>query len=503
MSPEGDPGPAPCLLPQQAVVEEQAGSLLHDDQIDGPQPRMQLLRHQVPPAEGDGMTLQARGPGDLEPILPVILVGQRGTVEQQEIDVVPGEVGTQRLVEALPVPTERALDDRDLAGPTGGVQGDPPLTDLGTQQPERTGASGMRIVTYHPRARVGDGGITNSVRSLSDAFARAGADPVIAYDGRGDPYREHGVEWWPVRHLGRGSVRVPSGFGGAIERADVLVLNSAWTGGNVRAGQTARRLGVPYVLAPRGAYDPLIVERRRLTKRLWWVLFERRLVASAAAMHVFFAEQSEHLGGLGYRGSVLVAPNGVRVPQGWSWDGGSGGDVAFLGRFDPEHKGIDLLLQAAALLPPEARPRLRLHGPDWRGGTARVRRLIDELDLDHDVELGPALYGDDKWSLLAHATGFAYPSRWEGFGNSLAEAAALGVPALATPYPLARYLEERDACIVADARPAALAEGLRRLCRSEAGDEPADPSDVAHDLDWDTVAGRWLDHLEGLVGGSA
>lgn len=361
----------------------------------------------------------------------------------------------------------------------------------------------MRIVVYHPRARVGDGGITNSVRSLSAAFARAGADPVIAYDGTGRPHRDRGVEWWPVRHVGSGAVRVPSGIGSLIGGADVLVLNSAWNGGNLRAGQLARRVGVPYVLAPRGAYDPLIVERRRLTKRLWWLLFERRLVAAAAAIHVFFEEQRGHLDGLGYHGMVLVAPNGVTVPPGWAWDGGSGEYVAFLGRLDPEHKGLDLLLRAVALLPSEARPRLRLHGPDWRGGKALVRGLIADLDLARDVELGPALYGNDKWSLLAQAAGFVYPSRWEGFGNSLAEAAALGVPTLATPYPLARDLEERGACIVADATPEALADGLRRLPRREGRSSPADPSIIAYEFDWDTVAGRWLDQLEGLVRGSA
>ena len=43
---------------------------------------MQLLPQQVPSAERDGMAIQACGPGDLESILPGILVGERGTVEQ-------------------------------------------------------------------------------------------------------------------------------------------------------------------------------------------------------------------------------------------------------------------------------------------------------------------------------------------------------------------------------------------------------------------------------------
>jgi glycosyltransferase involved in cell wall biosynthesis len=351
----------------------------------------------------------------------------------------------------------------------------------------------MRIVTYHPRARTGDGGITNSVRRLSEGLARAGAEPVIAFDGHGRPSDEDGVQWFPVSHSGRGRIRVPITFGRALEGADLAVLNSGWSMANVRAGAVARHMGVPYVLAPRGAYDPRIVGRRRLAKRIWWTAFERRLVRGATAIHVFFDSQREDLEALGYHGPVLVAPNGVRVPTDRRWDGGSGGYIVYLGRFDPEHKGIDLLLDAVAALPVEERPKLRLHGPDWQGGKAEVIARTQRLGLAEHVAVGEAVYGDAKWDLLARAVGLVYPSRWEGFGNSLAEAAALGVPSLATPYPLARFLEERGACIVTEAEPSELAAGLRRLCAAEAlqvGERAARV--VAEELDWDMAAQTWL-----------
>jgi glycosyltransferase involved in cell wall biosynthesis len=351
----------------------------------------------------------------------------------------------------------------------------------------------MRIVTYHPRARVGDGGITNSVQRLNESLARAGADPVIAFDGNGESTHEDGVLWFPVSHRGRGRARIPTSFGQALESADLAVLNSGWSMANVRAGAVARHMGVPYVLAPRGAYDPRIVGRRRLAKRLWWTSFERRLVAGATAIHVFFESQRDDLKALGYHGPVLVAPNGVRVPTDRRWDGGSGGYVVYLGRFDPEHKGIDLLLDAVARLRVEERPTLRLHGPDWQGGKAEVIARIRQLRLGEHVEVGEAVYGDAKWDLLARAVGLVYPSRWEGFGNSLAEAAALGVPSLATPYPLARFLEERGACIVTEAEPSELAAGLRRLCAVEGrqvGQRAV--AVIAEELDWDMVAQDWL-----------
>jgi len=119
--------------------------------------------------------------------------------------------------------------------------------------------------------------------------------------------------------------------------------------------------------------------------------------------------------------------------------------------FDPQHKGIDLLVRALAIVPRDSRPRLRLVGPDWRDGRERMVALVRELDLAEWVSIEPPLYGDEKWAALRSATGFVYPSRWEGFGNSVAEAASLGLPLLVTPYPFGRLLHRRGGAVLATA----------------------------------------------------
>jgi glycosyltransferase involved in cell wall biosynthesis len=359
----------------------------------------------------------------------------------------------------------------------------------------------VRIVQYHPRALVGDGGITRSVRRLSTALDRLGADAVIAYDAATGPPEDGPVTWLPVPHAGSGPLRRPKGFAELIRGTDVLVINSAWTLQNAAAGRAARAVGVPYVLAPRGAYDPRILARRQAAKRLWWIAFERQLVRGAAAVHIFFPSEQSHLAALGYHGPALEAPNGVVMPDGARWDGGTGGFILYIGRFDPEHKGLDLLVRAVASLPAGAVPPLRLHGPDWAGGKEVVRRLVAELGVGDRVQVGEPVYGEEKWSLLTSCTGFVYPSRWEGFGNSLAEAAAAGVPSLATPYPLALRLAERDAAIVVDADVPALAEGLVRLSSPEAGTTGERAAAfVRAELTWDAVAARWLEQAASLAG---
>ncbi|MGH2811588.1 MAG: glycosyltransferase, partial [Actinomycetota bacterium] len=293
----------------------------------------------------------------------------------------------------------------------------------------------MRIVRYYPRALIGDGGMTGAVRRWSQGLAETGAEVVIAFD-RGDLSVDGaGVEWIKVRHVGRKGFRIPVGLEEILAEADLIVLHSGWVSHGIRAASVARRLGIPYLLEPRGAYDPHILSRRPRLKRTWWSVWEESLVMNARAVHVFFDEEEPHVRGLGYPGPLVVAPNGAE-PGGEQWDGGSGGFLLWLGRFDPEHKGIDLLLDGLALLPRPRRPKVRLHGPDWRGRKQLVEAMVAERGLSGWVSVEEAVYGDDKLSLLRTASGFVYPSRWDACPNAVLEAVGMGVPTMTGPYPL-------------------------------------------------------------------
>lgn len=357
----------------------------------------------------------------------------------------------------------------------------------------------MKILRYYPRAWAGDGGITNSIRRISEATVRAGHEVRVAIDDARDLKQDAAFTWVPMEHVGPSRLRRPLGMDELLADVDLLVLHSAWTHHNVRAGVAARRLGVPYVLEPRGAYDPSIFRRRRLLKRAAWRAVEQTLVHGAMAVHVFFESEVDHLRAIGYTGPVVVAPNGITIPPGARWDGGSGGYLLWIGRFDPEHKGLDLLLRAVHSMAPDERPKVRLHGPDWVGGKARVEALVDELDLLGTVSIGPPVYGDTKWQLISAARAFSYPSRWEGFGNSAAEAVGAGVPTLVTPYPFGRWLSGRGAAIMADATVEGLADGLRQVV-SPLGIEVANTGrKLLHDeLTWDAVARSWLRQVEAI-----
>ena len=113
------------------------------------------------------------------------------------------------------------------------------------------------------------------------------------------------------------------------------------------------------------------------------------------------------------------------------------GYALYLGRLDVFHKGLDILLDATALLAAQGTPiRLRIAG---RGGDlAEIAKKIGELGLRDRVSLlGPVTVAERR-TLLAEASVFVMPSRFEGFGIAAAEAMAAGVPVIASDVPALR-----------------------------------------------------------------
>jgi len=344
--------------------------------------------------------------------------------------------------------------------------------------------------------------MTNSVRQWSEAAVRLGHDCSIIYhdhSGQHLPETRRGVQWVPLKPRFHGRAEAPLGLADALVGSDVAVFHSAWTTYNLIGGRTARRRQVPYVLEPRGAYDPHIVHRNALGKQLWWRGGEGRLVRSARAMHAFFEEERAHFTQLGWQGPVVISTNGVDVPSEFAWDGGSSGDVVWLGRFDPHHKGLDLLLCAMASLPPSSRPSLRLYGPDWRGRKASVQKMIEQLDLGSSVTIFAPVFGREKYEVLSRSLAFVYPSRWEACSNSVADAAALGIPLLTTNYPLGRHLAARGGAVSVAPTTTDLARGLLDVTQPGAASLGRGARKWARESTWSNVAERWLRQVGDLL----
>lgn len=116
-------------------------------------------------------------------------------------------------------------------------------------------------------------------------------------------------------------------------------------------------------------------------------------------------------------------PSPVKAVEEWAWR------LLYVGRLDAA-KGVDTLVRALPLLPPET--TLRIAGPEEPAHVARVTTLIQDLALDGRVSIASAPRSELA-SVYRAADVCVFPSEWaEPFGLVPLEAMASGTPVVAT-----------------------------------------------------------------------
>jgi glycosyltransferase involved in cell wall biosynthesis len=285
-----------------------------------------------------------------------------------------------------------------------------------------------------------------------------------------------------------------------VSPSEVFVVHGGWTLWNIAACRQAASAGAPYVVMAHGVYNAWVFRRGAAMKQLWNALLERRHLRDALAVHLLFDDELEGLRILGVDTATVIAPNGISAARGIRWDGGSGGYLLWLGRFDVAGKGLDLLVRALREMPEAERPVLRLHGPDLRGGKDALIRQARGLGVDRWVEVRDPIYGDEKWEALARATAYVHPSRRDTAPMAVGEAVGVGVPTLVADYPLGRLLASEGAAVMCERSPKAIAGGIARLLSDDGAAVGAAGTALATGrLSWDTVARSWLRQVEGLL----
>jgi glycosyltransferase involved in cell wall biosynthesis len=278
----------------------------------------------------------------------------------------------------------------------------------------------------------------------------------------------------------------------------VLLLHEGWVLSNYVAAAIATAMRVPYVVVAHGVYEPGIVGSLKRPRRIRSAI-ERLMLERALAVHVFWDSERPFVAAVAPKSRIIVAPIGATMPK-ERWIGG-GGYVAWLGRYDPFFKGLDLLLEGLARIDASTRPRLRMHGPDYNGGLAVTRAHMQRLHLEPWVTIGQPVYGQEKRDFLLMADGYVHPSRWESYGIALIENLAFGVPSVASDaIHLAPSLRRAGAAILVPPSPDGIATGLEALRGMTDNLPDRARSFVRDELAWPVVTAQFLaglrEHLD-------
>lgn len=316
-----------------------------------------------------------------------------------------------------------------------------------------TGRRIFRIVHYHPRIRLEDGGVVRAVLDLCAVMARRGHDvTLVTVDASGVPQ-----EWIAG---GDGLPRVimlpkPGAFGllgrvamrtarDCIAAADVVHLHEVWIVSNHQWAVTCRELGKPYIASLHGMLNDWAIRHKWLKKRIYLWLFARHFLRNATAVHStargelrqsakWFTNESISILPLlldvrPYETLPRPAAAVARFPQLASAES----KLLFLGRLHPV-KRVELLLHAAALLKLRGTPAVCIvAGTGSTEYEARLRHLADELGLQDRAVFAGSVNGDEKLSLYQSADVFVLPSIQENFGMVLIESLACGTPVVTT-----------------------------------------------------------------------
>jgi glycosyltransferase involved in cell wall biosynthesis len=227
-----------------------------------------------------------------------------------------------------------------------------------------------------------------------------------------------------------------------IERwsPDIMHFHSVHIPEAILIARRLARRNVPYCVAPHGG---LIGGggRQRLTSRALATALERRYLDRAAFLHAVSRADLQGARRYATRVPIVLAPNGIdpkvmpveldsdlllrryRKFRGLRV-------LLYVGRLDPEVKGLDLLLQAWSRTGAASGMGLVIVGPDWRGGSRRLRLMAERLHLSGSVAFHGQTSGREKWDLLAGADIFVLPSRREAAPVTVLEAMLAAKPLL-------------------------------------------------------------------------
>jgi len=301
-------------------------------------------------------------------------------------------------------------------------------------------------------------GIIGAPMVLSWAAER-GLQAVLIVGGRGFPGWEHArvsnVDEAFSRKQGYGTFGVLTAkawtrwffspsllwkYGCALQRADLVILNSLYSFPVLAGYLLARCYRKPYAIWPHGVLAPFM---RKVSIRKKWLynrLIADRIVRSASVI-VYTAEgERKETAELGFRTPSVVIPTGLdtsefaSLPQRGRFrarflNGDTGPLVLFLARLHAK-KGLDILIQAMrSVIIEKPGARLAIVGPpDPDSFHDQVMQWIKGAGIESQTAVTGAADPAMRLEAFADADLYVLPSFEENFGLSAFEAMASGLP---------------------------------------------------------------------------
>jgi glycosyltransferase involved in cell wall biosynthesis len=266
-----------------------------------------------------------------------------------------------------------------------------------------------------------------------------------------------------------------------VSKSDIVIIHSIYRVISTAAAYFCRISMVPYVLRPHGALDPFLVNRRRkLLKKLYIYMFERRNFKHAAAIQ--YSSKSEFdlaQQFIAATGRVLIISEGINLKSfdflplpgtfSASFPQLVGKKILlYLGRLH-QKKGIELLIDAFGTISSRSDDlHLVLIGTGDSSYVAAIKNLVLLKRLESRVSLLGYVSEPEKLACFVDAHIFILPSYGENFGLSVVEAMACRTAVIVSnKVGLFPFVETFKAGLVVDCVSEQLALAITRIIEDE------------------------------------
>ena len=366
----------------------------------------------------------------------------------------------------------------------------------------------MKILSFISSLDLNGGGPSRSVPMLVKGLAELGVD-VTLMTIRSTNMNIHALEGTTAKL----KVLEPSFSRKEIaqylksEKFNLIQIQSMWDWPYHKVMVEARKLGIPYIVTPRGMLEPWSLSQKKWKKKLAWWLYQRNDVQKSVCVFTTAKMEADHVGNLGITTRKAVIPNGIETdsyPCKTSIDVVNK-QVLFLSRVHVK-KGIEILF--------DAWKRIHSEFADWQlfvvgnGEDEYIQSLenrLERLGLKDSIRILPPVFGNDKTRIYQESALFCLPSFSENFGLVIAEAMSCGTPVITTTNCPWDILTETNTGWCIDLS----VDNLERAFREALSMSPAELYDMGQrasklirdNFDYRIVARKTLCLYEWLLGG--
>ena len=293
----------------------------------------------------------------------------------------------------------------------------------------------MKILSFISSLDINSGGPSRSVPMLVKGLAEFGVD-VILMTIRSENMNIHALEGTTAKL----KVLEPSFSRKEIaqylkdEKFHLIQIQSMWDLPYHKVMVEARRLGIPYIVTPRGMLEPWSLSQKKWKKKLAWWLYQRNDVQKSACVFTTAEMEAEHVRELGITTCKAVIPNGIETD---SYPCKTSVDVVkkqvlFLSRVHVK-KGIEILFEAWKRIHPDYEDwQLLVIGNGEAGYIHSLENWAKSLGVKDSIKILPPVFGDAKINVYHESALFCLPSFSENFGMVIAEAMSCGTPVITT-----------------------------------------------------------------------